>query len=58
VGYNDQSSVLEIEFWNGAIYQFFDVPKVVHESLMAAPSKGQFFDTWIKPRFAFREILE
>jgi hypothetical protein len=57
VGYNEQSSVLEIEFQNGTVYEFFDVPKVVHESLLAAPSIGRFFDAWIKPRFEFREIL-
>ena len=57
VGYSEQSSVLEIEFQNGTVYQFFDVPKAVHESLLAAPPKGRFFDAWIKPRFVFREIL-
>ena len=38
VGYDEDSQTLEIEFTNGAVYQYFDVPPEVHHGLMAAES--------------------
>ena len=40
IGYDPGSETLEIEFTNGSIYQYFNVPAGLHEQLMAAPSKG------------------
>ena len=51
VGYDGQQQVLEIEFKRMAVYQYFDVPKVLHEQLMASLSKGKFFDQKIREKF-------
>lgn len=48
VGYDAQTQTLEIEFLNGGIYQYFNVPNTVYTSLMAASSHGQYFDRYIK----------
>ena len=48
VGYDADSSILEIEFHHGGIYQYSGVPSSVHEELMAAGSKGTYFDQAIK----------
>jgi len=38
VGYGPEQRVLEIEFTNGDVYQYSDVPPEVHRGLMAAES--------------------
>lgn len=43
VGYDPESSTLEIEFRNGGIYQYFGVPQHIYEELINASSKGQYF---------------
>ncbi len=48
VGYDHDSATLRIEFLNGGIYDYSGVPSDVHEALMSAGSKGQFFDQNIK----------
>lgn len=57
IGYEEESSVLEIEFVNGGLYQYFSVSKSLFLSLMSATSHGIFFDRYIKKgRFRFRKI--
>jgi hypothetical protein len=48
VGYDSDSATLEIEFHHGGIYQYYGVPSDVHDGLMAAGSKGTYFDQTIK----------
>lgn len=48
VGYDVTSCILEVEFNNGSIYQYFDVPSHEHEGLMNADSHGKYFDANIK----------
>jgi len=48
IGYDAENEVLEIEFNNGGVYQYFDVPENVYEELMSASSHGQYFDRNIK----------
>jgi len=53
VGYDPPSQTLEIEFVTGRVYRYFDVPRDVHSDLMAAPSKGQFFNRRIRDHFPY-----
>lgn len=48
VGYDTDTRVLEIEFLNGGIYQYSNVPAHVHGGLMSASSHGSYFDAHIK----------
>jgi hypothetical protein len=48
VGYDAVNKVLEIEFQNGSIYQYFDVPNNIYGGLMSATSHGRYFDAYIK----------
>jgi len=48
VGYDLVSKTLEIEFNNGSVYQYFDVPKSIYDGLMNAESHGKYFDANIK----------
>jgi molecular chaperone DnaJ len=56
VGYDQRGMVLEIEFLNGSVYQYFAVPLTAYESLMSSPSKGRFFNQYIQPRFPFQRV--
>ena len=43
--------LLDLEFRNGAIYRYLDVPEVVHQALLAAESKGNYFNHQIRNCF-------
>lgn len=48
IGYDTVTSKLEIEFLNGGLYQYSNVPASVHAGLMSASSHGSYFDANIK----------
>jgi hypothetical protein len=48
VGYSKRRHILEIEFVNGAVYRYFDVPVSIYRELMSAESKARFYDSNIK----------
>lgn len=56
VGYDEATSVLEIEFHSGGVYRYRNVPAHLHKSLMQAPSKGQFHHDFIKGRFIYVRV--
>ena len=56
IGYEDDSSTLEIEFNNGSVYQYFDVPRNIFDSLWASDSRGAFLAANIKGRFRFSRV--
>lgn len=49
VGYNDRT--LEIQFKNGAIYKYADVPPEVYHGLLQAGSPGKYFYANIKGKY-------
>jgi KTSC domain len=51
VGYSKRRHVLEIEFVNGAIYRYLDVPSSVYRDLISAESKARFYDFNIKGKY-------
>ncbi len=51
VGYDTTSSILEVEFNSGSIYQYIDVPESEYEGLMNAASKGRYLNKNIKGRY-------
>jgi hypothetical protein len=52
VGYDPDSSTLEIEFKSGAVYQYQGVPQAEFDAFMNAGSKGTYFHANIKDRYA------
>ncbi|WP_416232877.1 KTSC domain-containing protein [Anaeromusa sp.] len=56
VGYDPSSSVLEIAFNHGGIYQYTGVPQSVYTGLMQASSKGEYHHAHIKNSFPYRKI--
>jgi len=58
VGYDPKSLVLEIEYTNGSIYDYYDVPPEVYQEFCEADSMGAFVNFRIKPNFQYREIYK
>lgn len=57
VGFDSNNEILEIEFLNGSIYQYFRVPAEIYAGLMSARSKGQYFDAYIKKgNYEFKKV--
>jgi hypothetical protein len=48
VGYDEESGTLEVEFKNGTLYQYFDVPQGVFDGLANADSPGGYLAENIK----------
>jgi hypothetical protein len=53
VSYDAGQSVLQLELCDGAIYRYFDVPPVIYEGLLAANSKGSYFNREIRNCFRY-----
>lgn len=56
IGYDEESQVLEVEFKYCGIYQYIDVPKVIHNNLMAAGSIGKYLHLNVKQVFAHKKV--
>lgn len=56
VGYDAPSETLEIEFVNGSVYQYYNVPQSTYDAFIAAPSAGRFFAYQIKNAFPYSRV--
>jgi KTSC domain len=56
VGYDAGSETLEVEFRNGGVYRYLEVPEDEWQSLQSAESKGSYLNTHIKPRHPYRKL--
>jgi KTSC domain len=56
VAYDPSSEILEVEFKNQTIYQYYNVPQFMHEQLMQAPSIGAFFNANVRNAYACSRV--
>jgi len=56
VSYDIALSILDLEFRDGALYRYFDVPETIYTGLIAAESKGSYFNRSIRPCFPYAFI--
>jgi hypothetical protein len=56
IGYDEGSSTLEVEFNNGAVYQYFDVPLNIYEGLKKADSTGKYLAQHIKGYYRYVKV--
>lgn len=57
VGYEAAQQRLEIEFNDGSLYEYDNVPPAIYEGLMAAASHGSYLHAHIRGRYTYRRIL-
>jgi hypothetical protein len=56
IGYDSTTQVLEVEFKDSSIYEYYGVPAFLHDGLMRASSKGSFLAQHIKGHYRYRCI--
>lgn len=56
VGYDAESSTLEVEFHHGGIYQYYGVPESAYRALMSAGSVGSYFSRNIRGAYGDTQI--
>jgi lysyl-tRNA synthetase class 2 len=55
--YDGATQILRVEFNNGSVYKYRDVPESVYQELKMAPSVGQYFNTHIREKYGHdREV--
>lgn len=56
VGYDSATETLEVQFWNGSVYQYYNVPENVYDQLIKASSKGRFLHTYIRNAYPYSRV--
>jgi len=56
IGYDDSNQTLEIEFNDGSIYQYYNVPEYLYDGLMGASSHGTYFHVNIRDKYGDTKI--
>jgi hypothetical protein len=51
--YDPSARELTITFVSGKVYVYLDVPPMIHSALERASSRGAFFNSFIRDRYAF-----
>lgn len=51
VGYSKRLHALEIEFHDGSIYRYLNVPRSHHGDLMAAESKAGYYNHYLRGKY-------
>lgn len=55
VAYDADRELLQLEFLDRTVYQYSAVPAHIHAALLRAPSKGAYFNRFIRGRFAYTQ---
>ncbi|MGH1466145.1 MAG: KTSC domain-containing protein [Cognatishimia sp.] len=56
VGYDGDTSTLQIQFNDGSLYQYFDVPEHIFDGLRTADSVGRYLHQNVKGVFRYSRI--
>jgi hypothetical protein len=56
VGYDESSCTLEIEFTNGSVYEYFDVPEQVYREFLGSGSLGVYLNSQIRNRYRYQRV--
>ena len=56
IGYDVHTQVLEVEFVNGGVYQYMNVPQEAFDELQGAASKGRYLAQNVKNRYPYTRV--
>jgi hypothetical protein len=56
MGYEDKEKILEIEFQNGLVYQFLEVPPKIWAELRKSGEIGKYFTDKVRTKFKSKQI--
>ena len=51
IGYSRTSKILQVEFKDGSVYEYYEVPENIYEAFMGAASKGKFVRNLYKYKY-------
>ena len=51
--YDSDKQILRVEFGNGSVYKYHEVPESVYKGMKDNPSVGQYFNAEIRDKFGF-----
>ncbi len=54
--YRPERKVLQVTFTTGRRYCYLDVPQNIYRDMRASFSKGEYFNRFVKPHFAFERM--
>jgi len=57
VGYDENSFTMFVRFYNGSLYEYYDVGYDVYEGLLQSTSKGKYLYQYVKlPGYAYNRV--
>ena len=56
VGYEPKRNMLQVEFIEGPIYQYQDVPREIFNAFLSATSHGRYFEQFVKGHYPYRRV--
>jgi len=56
VGYDENTEILEVEFLNGSIYEYKNVPLVIYQEFINAASLGSYFNREISKTYPYEKV--
>lgn len=56
IGYDPTSSILEVEFTSGGVYQYFDVSEYLYHAFLNSPSHGEFLNDKIRYNYRYQKV--
>ena len=56
IGYDARMQTLEVEFVDSSVYQYYGVPKHLHDQMMQAQAKGQFLNWYIRDSYPYSRV--
>lgn len=56
IGYDNNRQTLEIEFYSGALYQYFDVSEEIYQATISSESVGRYFSENIKSNYSYTSL--
>jgi non-canonical purine NTP pyrophosphatase (RdgB/HAM1 family) len=58
IGYDAKERVLELEFHEGRLYRYLEVPQDIYEHFLKADSYGGYFNAYINGHYRYRRVNE
>jgi hypothetical protein len=56
LGYDEKKKILRVWFRTGKIYDYANVPKTKFETLLGAPSIGEYFNKSIRGSYPYKKV--
>ena len=56
IGHDAKEQILEVEFHDGGVYQYYGVPESEYTGIMNADSHGKYLHRNIKGRYSYQRV--